>query len=121
MKFVRTDLDLDKQRNSSTEPISTSTERDTRIRLKRFIRQDPVRLTGGNYYAYVEKSQRGSSRKTILTITIQPFLAYLIRKVLISSILSCSSSGGWRLPTTMFIHSMFFSMRATTAGHSDAL
>src|ERR1700704_5333938 len=31
-----------------------------------------------------------------------------------------SRGSGW-LPTTRFIHSMFFSMRATTDGHSDAL
>src|SRR5258706_1701818 len=51
----------------------------------------------------------------------QPFLAYLTRKALISSILSCGSSGGWRLPTTIFIHSLLYSIRLTTPGHSDAL
>jgi GST-like protein len=43
------------------------------------------------------------------------------RKALISSTRSCGSSGGWRLPTTRFIHSMFFCMRATTSGHSAAV
>src|SRR5712691_579183 len=51
----------------------------------------------------------------------QPFLAYLTRNALISSILSCGWSGSRRLPTTRFIHSMFFSMRVTTAGHSEAV
>ena len=32
-----------------------------------------------------------------------------------------SKYGLGRLPTTRFIHFMFFSMRSTTAGHSDAV
>src|SRR6478752_3804713 len=51
--------------------------------------------------------------------------AYLRRKALISSTLSCGSpaarsSAGW-VPTTRFIQSMFSRIRATTAGHSRAV
>ena len=47
--------------------------------------------------------------------------AYLARKALIASILSCGSPGTGCVPTTRFIHSMFSCMRATTAGHSFAV